>query len=268
MPQGSIFVRFKQDLVRVPWYTKLVGRPSQVLLAVLEKEMQNLRKQGRESTAAMTAASKASAQNLSEFSLPIHSLHTSRNPHLDSAYLLLEERQVGLVTTVTDLRWVQIIGHYKFGLVYLEHNQSTEVEMFNSVYGEPGRKIPEAHGMADKTSPAFKSFLDWMGQKIELKRWKGYRAGLDVGEGRDQRGSSKLTSSADSKTGKYSYWTRWQMYEIMFHVAPLLPHNPNDAQKVSECNAALTPCAAGEETARWKRCSSHYFSKRTRGCKA
>lgn len=56
-----------------------------------------------------------------------------------------------------------------------------------------------------------------MGEKIELKGWKGYRAGLDVSEG---------------QTGTHSYYTKWQGYEIMFHVAVMLPHKAADKQQL------------------------------------
>jgi RAP1 GTPase activating protein 1 len=60
----------------------------------------------------------------------------------------------------------------------------------------------------EQTSPAFKNFLNFLGERIELKGWKGYRAGLDIN---------------DNQTGSHSYYTKWQGYEIMFHVSPLLP---------------------------------------------
>lgn len=71
--------------------------------------------------------------------------------------------------------------------------------------------------MVDNTSDAFKQFLNFLGERIELKGWKGYRAGLDVNEG---------------QTGKHSYYTKWQGYEVMFHVAPLLPHSTADHQQL------------------------------------
>jgi RAP1 GTPase activating protein 1 len=71
--------------------------------------------------------------------------------------------------------------------------------------------------LVEKTSPAFQQFLTFLGEKIELKGWKGYRAGLDISEG---------------QTGLHSYYTKWQGYEIMFHVAPLLPMSTADKQQL------------------------------------
>ncbi len=50
-----------------------------------------------------------------------------------------------------------------------------------------------------------------------MKGWKGYRAGLDVNDG---------------QTGKNSFYTKWQGYEIMFHVSALLPFHPGDRQQL------------------------------------
>lgn len=69
----------------------------------------------------------------------------------------------------------------------------------------------------DDSSPALKQFLNFLGERIELKGWKGYRAGLDV---------------SDGHTGQYSYYTKWQGYEVMFHVGPLLPATQNDRQQL------------------------------------
>jgi RAP1 GTPase activating protein 1 len=69
----------------------------------------------------------------------------------------------------------------------------------------------------DEASAAFNQFLTFLGERIELKGWKGYKAGLDVNDG---------------QTGTHSYYTKWQGYEIMFHVAPLLPFNANDKQQL------------------------------------
>lgn len=69
----------------------------------------------------------------------------------------------------------------------------------------------------EEVSPAFNQFLTFLGEKIELKGWKGYKAGLDINDG---------------QTGTHSYYTKWQGYEIMFHVSPLLPFNVNDKQQL------------------------------------
>lgn len=54
------------------------------------------------------------------------------------------------------------------------------------------------------TSPVFEEFLNFIGQRIELKGHQGYTGGLDV----------KSTGS----TGKYSIISEVDGYSIMFHV--------------------------------------------------
>lgn len=63
----------------------------------------------------------------------------------------------------------------------------------------------------EHTSPAFTQFLEFLGERIELNGWTGYRAGLDVSQ---------------DLTGTHSYYTKWQSHEIMFHVATCLPFTP------------------------------------------
>lgn len=122
--------------------------------------------------------------------IPVVSLKLCKEPSLPNELLAMEERQV--------------IRSYKFGVTYLAAGQSTEEQMF-------ANKLENA-------SPQFKQFLSFLGETIELKGWKGYRAGLDV--------------SGSNNTGVNSVYTKWQGYEIMFHVAPMLPHSETDKQQL------------------------------------
>lgn len=70
----------------------------------------------------------------------------------------------------------------------------------------------------ENASPAFHQFLTFLGETIELRNWRGYRAGLDT--------------SGSNLTGTHSIYTKWQGYEIMFHVSPLLPYIPGDKQQL------------------------------------
>ena len=56
-----------------------------------------------------------------------------------------------------------------------------------------------------------------MGDRVELKGYKGYAGGLDV---------------SNDRTGLYSIGTTWRSFEIMFHVATLLPFVPDDDQQI------------------------------------
>ncbi|RKO96157.1 hypothetical protein CXG81DRAFT_14481 [Caulochytrium protostelioides] len=123
-------------------------------------------------------------------SLPVANLRACRDPALPNELLAVEERQV--------------IRSYKFGVTYLAPGQTTEEEMFANKH--------------ENASPAFKQFLNFLGETIELRNWKSYRAGLDV--------------SGSNNTGTHSVYTKWQGYEVMFHVSTLLPHNPSDRQQL------------------------------------
>lgn len=56
-----------------------------------------------------------------------------------------------------------ISRHYKIGVLYCRAGQSTEEEMYNNEEG----------------GPAFNEFLETIGQKVRLKGFDKYKAGLD-----------------------------------------------------------------------------------------
>ena len=70
-------------------------------------------------------------------------------------------------------------------------------------------------------SDRYEEFLTVLGNRIELKGWKGYTGGLDV-EGHS--------------TGTYSifrnYYSMDSKYDIMYHVSTLLPFYEDDLQHV------------------------------------
>ncbi|ORZ41659.1 hypothetical protein BCR44DRAFT_43998 [Catenaria anguillulae PL171] len=123
--------------------------------------------------------------------IPVPALKPSREPSLPNELLAMEERQV--------------IRSYKFGLGYLRAGQSTEEQLFANT--------------EEDMSAEFKEFVNFLGETIDLKGWRGYRAGLDV---------------ANDQTGKQSVYTKWQGYEIMFHVSTYLPHNQGDRQQLEK----------------------------------
>jgi len=114
--------------------------------------------------------------------LPVAELKLCRNPNLPNDLLSMEDRQV--------------IRSYKFGLLYAKDGQTTEQDIFRNKLGTlpilPTVISTQFHSLtlslslslslihADDTSKAFKEFLNFIGERIELKNWKGYRAGLDV----------------------------------------------------------------------------------------
>ncbi|XP_026495700.1 rap1 GTPase-activating protein 1 isoform X2 [Nymphalis io] len=94
-----------------------------------------------------------------------------------------------------------LVNTFKFGVLYQKYGQTTEEELFGN----------------NETSPAFDEFLEMLGQRIKLKDHKGYRGGLDIMNGH---------------TGTEAVYERFYEREIMFHVAPLLPHTAGDAQQL------------------------------------
>jgi len=90
---------------------------------------------------------------------------------------------------------------YKFGVLYCKEGQVNEDDMFANV----------------ETSPEYEEFLKFLGDRIVLKDWRGYRGGLDV---------------KNNSTGFHSVYTKHCGYEIMFHVSTLLPFYPQDKQQL------------------------------------
>ncbi|KAM4619729.1 signal-induced proliferation-associated protein 1 isoform 1-T3 [Polymixia lowei] len=89
----------------------------------------------------------------------------------------------------------------KVGVMYCRAGQSSEEDMYNN----------------ESSGPAFEQFLDLLGERVRLKGWEKYRAQLD--------------NKTDS-TGTHSLYTRYQDYEIMFHVSTMLPYTANNTQQL------------------------------------
>jgi hypothetical protein len=78
-----------------------------------------------------------------------------------------------------------------------------------------------------------------MGEKIELKGYQGYAAGLDT-KSKDfvilvfwhnEKVYSHIFNLA-GESGSISYRSSWNGTDIMFHVAPLMPLQNNDKQHI------------------------------------
>ncbi|KCV68045.1 hypothetical protein H696_05511 [Fonticula alba] len=126
--------------------------------------------------------------------LPAGALRLNRHPQLPRALISMEERQV--------------IHNYKFGLLYARAGQDTEAELLANA--DPEYHTPTTPGAPAPlpVSEAYRQFLAWLGDRVTLKGWTGYRGGLDV---------------VDNLTGRESVYALWQGYDIMFHVATMLP---------------------------------------------
>ncbi|XP_052456880.1 signal-induced proliferation-associated protein 1 isoform X1 [Carassius gibelio] len=90
---------------------------------------------------------------------------------------------------------------HKVGIMYCRAGQSTEEDMYNN----------------ESAGPEFDEFLDLLGERVRLKGWEKYRAQLDT--------------KTDS-TGTHSLYTRYQDYEVMFHVSTMLPYTANNTQQL------------------------------------
>merc|ERR1719422_96502 len=90
---------------------------------------------------------------------------------------------------------------YKVGVMYCRAGQQTEEEMYNNEEG----------------GPAFNEFLDLLGQRVRLKGFNKYKAGL---------------CNKNDSTGLYSVYSEFEGNEIMFHVSTLLPYTPNNRQQL------------------------------------
>ncbi|XP_050442454.1 signal-induced proliferation-associated 1-like protein 1 [Adelges cooleyi] len=96
----------------------------------------------------------------------------------------------------------QGISHtYKVGVMYCRAGQKTEEHMYNN----------------EEAGLAFYQFMDSIAQRVRLKGFNKYRAGLD--------------NKTDS-TGLYSFYSQYQNREIMFHVSTMLPFTPNNRQQL------------------------------------
>ncbi|KAH0511486.1 Rap1 GTPase-activating protein 2 [Microtus ochrogaster] len=90
---------------------------------------------------------------------------------------------------------------FKFGVIYQKARQTLEEELFGN----------------NEESPAFKEFLNLLGDTITLQDFKGFRGGLDVTHG---------------QTGVESVYTTFRDREIMFHVSTKLPFTDGDTQQL------------------------------------
>ncbi|KAJ8348179.1 hypothetical protein SKAU_G00267680 [Synaphobranchus kaupii] len=89
----------------------------------------------------------------------------------------------------------------KVGVMYCRAGQSSEEAMYNN----------------ESAGPAFEEFLDLLGERVRLQGFDKYRAQLDT--------------KTDS-TGTHSLYTRYQDYEIMFHVSTMLPYTATNTQQL------------------------------------
>ncbi|XP_044852061.1 rap1 GTPase-activating protein 1 isoform X2 [Mauremys mutica] len=118
--------------------------------------------------------------------------------NVDRFYPVLYPKASRLIVTFDEH---VLSNHFKFGVIYQKLGQTSEEELFGTT----------------EESPAFMEFLDFLGQKVQLQDFKGFRGGLDVTHG---------------QTGTESVYCTFRSKEIMFHVSTKLPYTEGDAQQL------------------------------------
>jgi hypothetical protein len=92
--------------------------------------------------------------------------------------------------------------NYKIGVLSVRAGQTREDEFFANSEG----------------SKAYTSFLKLLGDRVSLKGWKQFTAGLDV---------------RDNRNGQHSIFATLDQVSVMFHVATMMPfENGNEDQKL------------------------------------
>ncbi|MEQ2185756.1 Rap1 GTPase-activating protein 1, partial [Goodea atripinnis] len=117
--------------------------------------------------------------------------------NVDRFYPVLYPKASKLIVTFDEH---VISNNFKFGVIYQRFGQTTEEELFGN----------------SEESPAFIEFLEFLGEKIELHNFKGFRGGLDVTHG---------------QTGTESVYCNYRNKEVMFHVSTKLPYTEGDTQQ-------------------------------------
>ncbi|ORX77229.1 hypothetical protein BCR32DRAFT_283391 [Anaeromyces robustus] len=146
----------------------------------------------------VTARSQAKLRSSSSWKSVLQAIHPEINI---TAVCKVKEKDKVFQKRLMDLDEFQCVSKYKFGILYAKDGQTTEEQMFNNENG----------------SPAFKEFLDILGDTVELKGYTGYAAGLDVQYG---------------NTGDTTVVTKWRDYDVTFHVSTMLPYDKDDPQQI------------------------------------
>ena len=95
-------------------------------------------------------------------------------------------------------------SEFKVGVLFIKDGQETEEEFFTN----------------NDHSPEFERFLDFLGERIQLRGFTGFNGGLDT---------------LYDLTGDKAVFSKWNNNQFMFHVSTLLPTDEHDDQKVCKC---------------------------------
>lgn len=125
-------------------------------------------------------------------------------------------KDVSLHKALLKFEQSQLLSSFKFAVLYAGKH-SWLIILYLPFYTAPGQASESEFYGNTKHSSDFEEFLNFLGERIELKGWTGFRAGLDVRSG---------------TTGSHSVFTKFMELNIMFHVSTFLPYTPGDSQQV------------------------------------
>ncbi|XP_076436139.1 GTPase-activating Rap/Ran-GAP domain-like protein 3 [Babylonia areolata] len=109
------------------------------------------------------------------------------DPEIQKELLVLEEQEGSV--------------NFKIGVLYAKDGQTSDDEFYSNEEG----------------SEEFYRFVDLLGERVKLKGWDKFKAGLDI---------------KSNTTGEESVYTVYEGHEIMFHVSTLLPFSQDNKQQV------------------------------------
>ncbi|XP_053593151.1 signal-induced proliferation-associated 1-like protein 1 isoform X2 [Microplitis demolitor] len=147
--------------------------------------------------------------SIPEEALGLRTNQGSRIPTREILELVAPEVQLGCLRlgtpaaeeTLARLDEQGLSNRYKVGVLYCRAGQRTEEEMYNNQHA----------------GPAFLEFLDTVGQRVKLRGFEGYKAGLDT--------------RTDS-TGTHAVAATHRGSQLTFHVVTMLPFTPNNRQQL------------------------------------
>lgn len=99
--------------------------------------------------------------------------------------------------------YTQLVKTYKFGLLYCKDGQTDEADIYAN----------------SEVSAGFEEFLQFLGNRLPLRGWTGYKGGLDVKK--DVSGTHAILSTLEENTA-------------IFHVAPMIPLDKEPEQALLE----------------------------------
>lgn len=124
-------------------------------------------------------------------------------PTITKDYKMVEIKDPNLVPDLINMEDRMVIKHYSFGVLNCKPGQNQEDEYF-------GNKDLES-------SEAYNKFLGILGEKVLLEGFTGPKCGLDT---------------KTNTTGTHTIYTVFNGFEIVYHVATLLPFSEQNPQQL------------------------------------